>query len=391
MPDPYVPPSPGAPRGSARRLKLIGLVLAVAAVVVVAVGLFNRVSAGRRLAAQAKADAVQTVRLAKIEGGGERTLVLPGELQAESTAEIHARVGGYLKRWYVDIGAPVKAGQVLAEIDTPELDQQVAQARADLSTARANETLSRKTSQRWAELLAKGFVSPQAADEKAGDLAAKSAIANSAQANLNRLTAMQGFKRITAPFAGVVTARGTDVGALVTAGGGEPLFSIADPRRLRIYVRVPQTYSGLLARGAAADVTAPEYPGETFPATVTADAQAVGAQTGAILMELQLDNAAGRLTSGAYAQVAFKLPATSAVARLPATALQFRRNGPVVAVAGPDGRVQVHPVTIARDLGSSVEISAGIAPTDRVIDNPPESLAAGDPVRIVTAARNTGG
>ena len=386
MPDPTVPP---AGKAAPRRLKVIGLVGLALAAVVVATGIFTRVSADQDLEVKAREDVVPTVQLAKVEGGGERALSLPGELRAFSSAEIHARVSGYLKRWYVDIGAPVKAGQVLADIDTPELDQQVAQARADLATARANESLSKKTAQRWADLLAKGFVSPQAADEKAGDLAAKTAIANSSQANVNRLLALAGFKRVTAPFDGVVTARNTDVGALIAAGGAQPLFSVADPRRLRVYVRVPQAYSALLTRGAAAEVTVPEYPGQVFPASVTTDAQAVGAQTGAVLMELQLDNRASRLKPGAYAQVNFKLAsaAASAVTRIPATAIQFRRDGPVVAVVGADGRVAIRPITIGRDLGASVEISTGLGPADRVIDNPPESLAAGDRIHVAAPKR----
>lgn len=381
-------PEPLAPAVSPRRLKLAGLIALVIAALVIAIGVFTRVGATQQLKADARAHAAPTVRLAKIEGGGERKLVLPGDMQANFTAPIHARVSGYLKRWYVDIGTPVKAGQVLADVDTPDLDQQVLQARADLATAQANESLARTTAKRWAELVAQDAVSRQEADEKAGDLTAKSAMVNGSRANLNRLLALEGFKRITAPFDGVVTARNTDIGALISAGspGAVPLFTVADQRKLRIYIRAPQSYSALIGPGAVAEVTVPEYPGEVFRATVTTDARAVAAQTGAVLMQLQLDNAQGRLKSGAYAQVIFKLSSAAATTRVPATALQFRHDGPVVAIVGPDGKVVIRPVTIARDLGTSVEIATGVTAKDRVIDNPPEALAAGDSVRIAARA-----
>jgi len=375
------------------RLRLAGLIAAGVAAVIVVGGLVSRVSADQGMKAWTSQQAIPTIELARIEGGGERQLALPGDIQAFNTAPIHARVSGYLKRWYVDIGAPVKAGQTLADIDTPDLDQQVLQARANLATAQANQTLAATTAKRWQGLVAADAVSRQEAEEKAGDLAAKTSLANAARADLNRLLALESFKRITAPFDGVVTTRSTDIGALINAGGpNDPaLFTVADQRRLRVYVRVPQIYSALVQKGLAAEVSVPEYPGQAFNAVVATAAQAVGAQSGAELVELSLDNPQGRIKSGDYAQVSFHLTAPVSATRIPVTAIQYRHGGPVVAIVGPDSHVRIRPVVVSRDLGATVEIGAGLAATDRVVDNPPESLAEGDLVRIAGASAQRAG
>jgi RND family efflux transporter MFP subunit len=378
---------------SSGRLRLAGvLAVGVAAVVVVA-GLVTRVSADQGMKTWTRDQAIPTISLAVIEGGGERQLALPGDVQAFNTAPIHARVSGYLKRWYVDIGTPVKAGQALADIDTPDLDQQVLQARADLATAQANQSLADTTSKRWQGLVAADAVSKQEAEEKAGDLTAKSSLVNAARANLNRLLALESFKRITAPFDGVVTTRSTDIGALITTGSAtDPvLFTVADQRKLRVYVRVPQNYSALIHKGLTADLTVPEYAGQTFKAVVASSAQAVGVQSGAELVELSLDNAGGRIKSGDYAQVTFRLTSPVTTTRIPVTAIQYRHQGPVVAVVGPDNHVKIRSVTVSRDLGSTVEIGAGLATHDRVVDNPPESLVDGDLVRIAGASAQKAG
>jgi RND family efflux transporter MFP subunit len=277
---------------------------------------------------------------------------------------------------------------VLADVDTPDLDQQVLQARADLATAQANQSLAATTSKRWAGLVAADAVSKQEAEEKLGDLAAKTSLVNAARANLNRLLALESFKKITAPFDGVVTTRSTDIGALITTGGptDAALFTVADQRKLRVYVRVPQNYSALVHKGMTADLTVPEYAGQTFKAVVAGGANAVGAQSGAELVELQLDNADGKIKSGDYAQVTFHLASAANTMRIPVTAIQYRHNGPVVAVVGTNNHVTIRPVSVARDLGSSVEIGAGLQASDRVVDNPPESLADGDLVRIAGAS-----
>jgi RND family efflux transporter MFP subunit len=371
-----------------RHLKLVGVGAACVAVLVVAAGLFARVNADQALKTWTHDQAVPTVALAKVAGGGEREMVLPGDVQAFYNAPIHARTSGYLKRWYVDIGAPVKAGQLLAEIDTPDLDQQVLQARANLATAQANQRLSATTAKRWEGLVAQDAVSRQEADEKAGDLAARTSAVNAAAADLNRLLAQQSFKRIVAPFDGVVTSRNTDIGALISVGGAADtaLFTVADQHRLRIYVSVPQSYSALIRHGQSAKLSVPEYPGQTFTASVVNDAQSVGAN-GALLVELQLDNADGRLKPGSYAQVTFGLTSAATTTQVPATAVLFRHDGPTVAVVGPDNRVKIQPIKIARDLGTQVEVGAGVGPGDKVIDNPPEALVDGDTVKIAAPVK----
>ncbi|MDR3511537.1 MAG: efflux RND transporter periplasmic adaptor subunit [Caulobacteraceae bacterium] len=370
-----------------RRLKTIGIAALCVAAAVVTLGVISRVHADQGLTTWTNAQAIPTVKVISLKGSDAGSLVLPGDIQAFYNAPIHARVSGYLKKWYADIGAPVKAGQVLAEIDTPDLDQQLAQAKADMATAVANQRLAATTAQRWAGLLAQDAVSHQDADDKNGDLAAKTALVASARANVDRLEALESFKRITAPFDGVVTTRSTDIGALISIGGPTdiPLFTVADERKLRIYVQVPQSYSAALRPGMTASFTVPEYPGRTFTAILAATAQAVTPQTGAQLIQFQIDNGDKALKPGDYAQVKLNLPANAAAIRAPASALLFRDQGMQVAVIGPDGRVAIKPITIGRDLGTTVEIASGLTAQDRVIDNPPDSLRAGDQVRIAAA------
>jgi multidrug efflux system membrane fusion protein len=371
-----------------RRLKTAGVIAACIAVGVVALGVIDRVYANQRLTSWTSARSIPTVNLVSLNGGvGPQALVLPGDVQAFYNAPIHARVSGYLKRWYVDIGGPVKAGQTLAEIDTPDLDQQLAQAKADLGTAVANQHLSQTTADRWAGLLTQDAVSQQDDDTKKGDLAAKSALVAAARANVARLEALESFKRITAPFDGVVTTRATDIGALISVGGptDTPLFTVADERKLRIYVRVPQSYSADIKPGMSASFTVPEFPGRTFTANLATTADAITPQNGTLLIQLQIDNAGHVLKSGDYAQVHFALPADGGAIQVPASALMFRDSGMAVAVAEPSGQVAIKTVTIGRDRGAIVEIAAGLTSTDRVIDNPPDSLRPGDRVHIAAA------
>jgi multidrug efflux system membrane fusion protein len=372
-----------------RHLRAIGAGVVVVAIGVAAVGLMSRVHADQRAGAYASQQLVTDVKIldlgAAATGG---TLVLPASVEAFNDAPIHARVSGYLKRWYVDIGSPVKTGQLLAEIDAPELDQQLAQARADLATAQANEALSQTTATRWAALLTRNAVSRQEADEKNGDLAAKRSLVNAAQANVDRLKATEAFKRIVAPFDGLITSRSTDIGALISVGGASdvPLFTVSDERRLRIYVHVPQNYSAQVRPGMMASFTVPEYPGRVFRAPLLETSDAVNTQSGTLLLQLQIDNADGALKPGDYAQIRFALPAQTGVIQLPATALTFRTNGMAVAVVDPNGRATIKPVQIGRDFGQSVEVASGLALSDKVIDNPPDSLETGDPVRVTGTA-----
>ena len=372
-----------------RRLKLTATVAAAAAILIVGVGAFSRVLAHQELKTWNEAQAIPTVALASLrgvdDGGG---LLLPGEVQAFTAAPIHARVSGYLKRWYVDIGAPVKAGQLLAEVETPDLDQQLSQARADLATATANQQLAVTTAKRWQGLLADDAVSHQEADEKNGDLAAKTALVNSALANVKRLEALSSFKQITAPFAGMVTARNTDVGQLIADGSptSTPLFTVSDESRLRVYVRVPQSYIARVRPGMTATLTVPEYSGRTFTATLQTTADAIGAGTGAQLTQLWIGNADHGLRPGEYAQVKFDLPAAPGSLRVPASAIINRHDGMAVAVVGPNSRVLIKPLTVTRDLGSAVEVAGGVTLADRVIDNPVDTLQAGDLVRVAGAS-----
>jgi RND family efflux transporter MFP subunit len=372
-------------RGPQRWLKPAAVVGVGVATLIVAVGTFTRVTAGQHLKAWTRQEAIPTVDVinATTQTGAE-TLTLPGQIDANYNAVIHARVSGYLKKWYVDIGAHVKAGQVLADIDTPELDQQLAQARADLATAKANQNLAALTAKRWTNLLKQDAVSHQETDEKTGDLQAKTALVQAAQANVDRLEALEGFKRIVAPFDGVVTARNTDIGALIAAGTpNDPgLFTVADVHRLRIYVDVPQTQSAAIKPGSVATLTVPEYPDRTFQATLTTTSDAVGAQSGAVQVELQMDNPDGALKPGDYAQVKFAEAPTSGLMQLPASAVMFRHQGMAVAVVAPDSHVAIKYVTVQEDLGQTVEVSGGLSPGDRIIDNPPDSIARGELVRI---------
>lgn len=361
---------------------------------VLAAGIIGRVKASqdlRNLTADESIPAVSVITPSP--ASGKQTLELPGMVQAFYDAQIHARVSGYLKHWYEDIGARVKAGQVLADIDTPELDQQLAQAKANLATALSAQTLARTTAARWTSLLAQDAVSKQEADERQADLDSKTFLVKAAQAEVNRLVALEAFKRITAPFDGIVTGRTTDIGALIAAGTpNDPgLFTVADDHRLRLYVKAPQSYSASFHVGDSATFSVPEYPGRAFTAQLVSTTGAVSDQTGTMLVELQVDNAAHELKPGDYAQVRFALPARQGVLRVPASALMFRQSGMAVATLGPNGRVVMKPIIISRDLGAVVEVAGGLGAGDRVIDNPPDSLAPGDKVRVASnpAARPT--
>ena len=373
-----------------RWLRPAGLVGAALAALVVGVGLVSRTLASKSLKRWTAEQAIPTVIVAPPDSSlGASSLVLPGQVDAYFAAPIHARVNGYLKAWRTDIGAKVRAGQVLAVIDTPDLDQELAQAKADLATAQANQQLAAVTAKRWNALLVQDAVSKQETEDRNGDLAAKTALMNAARANVQRLEALEGFKRIVAPFGGVVTARTTDIGQLIAAGNpNDPgLFTVSDVHRLRIYVSVPQAYTAQIHDGQTITLTVPEYPGRTFHATVAEKAGAIGTQSGAQLVEAQTDNPDGALEPGDYAQVTFQLPAQGGAVRVPASALLFRHDGMNVAVVGADDRVTLKQVTVASDLGATVELATGVAPTDRVIDNPPDSLADGERVRIAAPGR----
>ena len=292
-------------------------------------------------------------------------------------------MSGYLKEWKADIGTPVKSGQLLAEIDAPDLDQQIMQAQADLATAQANLTLAVATLDRGQALIGSGAVSKQTLDQRAADAQSRQGLLRSAQANLDRLKVLENYKRITAPFDGIVTARTTDVGALINAGGGGPaLFVVSDTAKMRVYVNVPQNYVPSIKVGTKAEIAVPEYPGKTFSATVEASAQSVEAASGTTRMLLVVDNPGDNLMTGAFATVRLALPNTESTVYVPASALIFDQSGLRVATVGPDNRVVLKQITIARDLGREVEIATGLTATDRVIESPPDGVVTGDTVRI---------
>jgi membrane fusion protein, multidrug efflux system len=319
---------------------------------------------------------------------GEHMITLPGHLEAWYSAPIHARVGGYLKAWYKDIGDKVKAGDVLAVIDTPELDQQLEQAKAVFAKAQADANLANITARRWQHLLSSDSVSKQEADEKAGEAAASQATVLAAKADVDRLQALETFKKIVAPFDGVVTARRTDVGDLITANNesGPELFSVADTHRMRLYVPVPEVDANTIKPGMKVTLNVPELPGRTFEATLLGDSNAINQSSGSLLAQFVADNSAGALKPGDYAEVQLGMPVDPHMVSVPASSLIFRDKGPQVAVLGPDSRAHLHKVHIAIDMGTTLQIDQGLTTADRIIENPPDSLMDGDKVRVETDA-----
>lgn len=387
MLDEQIPQTSGPDSGT---LKKVGIGAAVVAIALVGFGVASRINATSELGDVAARAAVPTVAVVTPQSGeGGDGLVLPGTIQAYNSAAINARTNGYVRRWLADIGDRVSAGQTLAILDAPELDQRLAQAKADYQTALANQRLAATTSRRWQAMLAQDAVSQQEADEKAGDLAAKTALSNAALASVRELNALHGFTRLSAPFSGVVTSRSAQVGALVVAGNAasQPLFTVSDVHRMRIYVRVPQVYSSQVHPGLVASLSLPEFPGRSFTATLTRSANSVDAQSGAMLVELQADNADGALKPGAYAHVHFAIDGAGSNLRLPGSTILSSEDGPSVALVGRDGRVTVRRVTIARDEGKTVLLSLGVRPGDRVIDSPPDSIRTGDRVEIAAPAK----
>ena len=374
---------------SRRKLGIFGLVAGIAAVLVVVTGIRAREDSSVRLREWTDEQAVPTVAVVLPDARVlKATIDLPGRLEAYSRAPIFARVSGYLKSWSADIGAKVKAGQVIAEIEAPDLDQQLLQARADLASQEASAKLSEATLTRRKSLIASNFVSMQEIDERSADLSNKKAAVNSGQANVERLEALAGYKKITAPFDGVVTARDTDVGALINAGGGSgpAMFVISDISKLRVYVNVPQSYVPEIKIGAKAVISMPEYPNRTFDATIEASSQSVDVASGTTRMQLALDNPGGELMPGGYANVRMSLQRDTVPLHIPASALIFNASGLRVATVGADDKVKFKAVTIARDLGKDIELASGISADDRVIVAPPDGLADGDQVRVAGAA-----
>jgi RND family efflux transporter MFP subunit len=369
-------------------MKLYFLALLIVALLLAAWGEIDRVIARNSLSKETANDAtltVVTVKPNRTDLGEE--LILPGTVQAFVEAPIYARTNGYLKSWSTDIGSVVKKGQLLAEIDTPEVDQQLAQAIADLATARANEALSNTTNARWKELLATESVSKQDAEEKAGDAAAKKATAEAAAANVSRLRELESFKRVVAPFDGVITARNTDIGALINAGqsAGSELFRLADTGKLRIYVQVPELYAGLAKPGLQAQLKFSEQQGRAYTATLVRTSNALDPGLRTLQVELELDNAERELFPGAYAEVHFKLAGNAQSLRLPANTVLFRAPGLQVAIVDADRRIQLKSIVEGRDFGNTIEVLSGLDADDAVVIDPPDSIVNGAMVRVAAA------
>jgi RND family efflux transporter MFP subunit len=381
------PSADDADKNLRRRIRRYSLILLIVALTLAVWGEVSRVRARSSLGketAQAAIPTVVTVTPNRTPLGEE--LVLPGTVQAYIEAPIYARTNGYLKEWRTDIGTQVTKGELLGEIETPEVDRQLSQAEADLATARANEALSTTTNVRWQGLLTTESVSKQDADEKAGDAAAKKAAADSAAANVARLRELESFKRVVAPFSGVITARNTDIGALINAGQstGAELFRIADTHKLRIYVQVPEAYAAATSPGLEADLRFAEQPNKPFTAKTVRTSNALDPTLRTLQVELELDNANREVFPGAYAEVHFKLPASAQSLRLPANTVLFRAAGLQVATIDGQKRVKLKSIVQGRDFGNTIEILSGLEPDEVVILNPPDSLTDGVLVRIST-------
>ncbi len=383
-------PESGHTHSRARTAKTLargGAVVGVLACIVVVWSVLAAHRASAKLKDATEAQSMVTVATTKPQPLTDLTeLILPGNLQANYEAPIYARTSGYLKRWLVDIGTPVKAGQLLGEIESPEVDSQLSQAQADLATAQANQKIANVTAERWRNLRASDSVSKQEADEKISLAASNDAQVQAARANVQRLHELTGFQKIVAPFDGIVTARNTDIGQLIVAGSntGPELFRVADMRRLRLYVRVPQTYAATMTPGLTADLVFPDRPGKVYTAKLDSSSSAIEQSTRTLLVQLSVDNKNNELLPGAYTEVHFKLPigATSAAFKVPANTLLFRGDGMHVATVGDNGRVVMKSVTIGRDYGSDIEIVHGLTADDKVILSPPDSLTEGVDVRI---------
>jgi RND family efflux transporter MFP subunit len=357
------------------------------AAIVVGYGFIDRAQSKQEVVQWTNAQAVPTVALAQpLPSSSNQTLTLPGNIQPLNKAAILARVNGYVKSWDHDIGSSVKAGQVLATIDAPDLDQQLSQAKATLASVRANLQIASLTADRNNILLKKQIVAQQLADQTTADAQAKEAVVDANEANVRQLEAMQSFKTLAAPFDGVVTARNVELGQLINSGGsGQPLFEVSDLHRVRIFVQVPQAFSAGLVPGLKATFEMPQYPGVQFDATLTHISRAINPTSHSMQVELQADNTEGKFFAGSYCNVHFEIPTDPNLVRIPSTALVTSNQGTQVATLDSNNKVVLKKVRLGRDLGDSVEVIAGLSPSDHIINNPPETLTAGDTVRVAAA------
>src|SRR5665213_1136169 len=375
------------------RVRRTLLFAAVVVCLIIVLGIGLRLRAQAQVKSWTEDLAIPTVDVVSPQPTAQmQELVLPGTLSAYIDAPIYARINGYLKRWYVDIGAHVQAGQPLADIETPELEQQIHQVEAELATAKAHNDLDRITAERWKKMLAAQSVSQQEADEKAAAYSVSKARVDAAQANLERLKALASFKHVVAPFDGILTARNTDVGNLINAGAGgkgSELFRVADVHEARVYVDVPQTDAGKITVGLSAQLELPENPGVMVPAKVSNLSQAVSIASRTMQVELLADNPDHVLLPGDYVEVHFQIPAPLHVLELPTTALLFRKEGLQVATIDDRNHIVLKSIQIAQERGAVVNVNLGLTPQDRVVDSPPDSITNGELVRIAAAPQAT--
>jgi RND family efflux transporter MFP subunit len=373
---------------SRRSLQTAAAAAILLAGVVVGYGFIHRAQSEQEIVQWTNTQAIPTVALAQLTPASpHQTLTLPGNIQPFNRAAIFARVNGYVKSWDHDIGSPVKSGQGLATIDAPDLDQQLSQAKATLASVKANEQIATLTANRNNVLLQKQIVAQQLADQTTADAAAKEAVVDANEANVRQLEAMQSFKTLAAPFDGVVTARNVEIGQLISSGGGsgQALFEVSDLHRVRIFVQVPQSFSAGLAPGMKATFEMPQYPGVQFDATLSHISKAISATSHSMQIELQADNTAGKFFGGSYCNVHFEVPTPANLVTIPSTALVTGNQDTQVATLDGNNKVVLKSVQLGRDLGDSVEVIAGLTPSDRVINNPPETLVAGNAVRVAAA------
>ncbi len=382
--------SPPRPASSVRLSLAIVVVITLLIIGVVA-GLVPRWRQLTELGAATMEVSIPTVSVVSPKPGHTAPgLALPAEIKPWTEAPIYARGSGYLKRRLVDIGSHVETGQLLAEFDTPELNQELERARAQLAQAEASLGLAKITAARWANLLKTASVSEQEAAEKEADFKLKTALADAARAEVRRLERLQSFSRVTAPFAGTVTLRNVDSGDLIVAAGNKEIFHLVQTNKLRVFVQVPQSMARSISPSQSAEITLPELPGRAFPAKVIRTAGVISSDSRTLLVELEMDNSKGEILAGSYAQVRFTDAKTEAVLTLPSNTILFRKEGPQVGVARPDGNVEIRGVKLGRDSGQTIEVLAGVGAADRVIVNPGESLTNGTAVRVneATGAEN---
>jgi RND family efflux transporter MFP subunit len=379
---------------SRRSLVTVATAAFLLASAVVGYGFTTRAQSKQEVVQWTTTQTIPTVALAQlIPGGTHQTLTLPGNIQPFNKAAIFSRVNGYVKSWDHDIGSSVKAGQVLATIDAPDLDQQLGQAKATLASVRANHQIASLTANRNNILLQKQIVAQQLADQTTADEKAKEAVVDANEANVRQLEAMQSFKSLAAPFDGVVTARNVELGMLINSGGGsgQALFEVSDLHRVRIFVQVPQSFTAGLAPGMKATFEMPQYPGVQFDATLSHTSKAINANSRSMQVELQADNAAGKFFGGSYCNVHFEIPTDANLVKIPSTALITGNQGTQIATLDGNNKVVLKSVKLGRDLGDSVQVIAGLTPSDRIINSPPETLVTGDTVRVADATSQVAG